>query len=294
MARVLRLACAVALVGAFTFARPQDTEAASISQDGWSLTYAATANDGLSLTSATFNGTKVFAKATLPFVDVLYESNTCCHDELGDAVRKSGPSLGTFSGGFQISSTYCFGSCTPYDASNAFSYKYAERYFFYSTGQWLARLDVYGPGIQSTHTYKAYWRVDYDITDAASDEFQSYTSGAWHTQATEGSFCDDGSNNSSGYEWRQSDLSPVRRYSIDPPALSSSVSGCDFALQFDGTELSGNPSTYLSGEAISNNDDVQWYLGVLDYVRPAGCSSGSSGGCTTGFQLGFSGYPTGY
>lgn len=294
MRRGARIGLAVVLLALVAFAQPKPTNAASISQSGWSLTYGTTASDGLSLTVATFNGVRVFTKVTLPFVDVFYSVGTCCHDELGDAVRKAGPSVGTFSGGFQISATYCFGSCTPYDASNSFTYKYAERYFFYSTGQWLARLDIFGPGIEPTHTYKAYWRVDYDITDAADDEFQAFTAGAWHTQATEGSFCDDGNHNASGYEWRQSDQSPVRRYSITPPTLSGSLASCDIALQFDATELSGNPSGYVSGEAISDNDDVQWYQGILDYVRPAGCSEGTSGGCTTAFQIGFSGYPTGY
>jgi hypothetical protein len=282
------------LLSALSVISPAPAFATTVTNSNWSVTYVGTDGDGLQLTSASFNGVLVFARSTLAFIDVVYPGHPgCCHDDLSSTERKSGPNYGTFSGGFHISATYCFGPCTPYDAIDSFSYKYVENYFFYSSGEWLARLDLYGPGLYSPATYNAYWRVDYDITDYADDQFQAFESGAWRTKSIEATFCDDGNHNSLGYEWRQSDLSPVRRYSVTPPALSSSRSGCDAAVVYNSSELDDFPSAYENGQSINTADIVQWYVGSYIYTRPAGCGSGG-GGCTTSYQIGFSADPTGY
>jgi hypothetical protein len=274
--------------------RPPSTRAATVELDNWEVSYASTDGDGLVLTSAFFNNVRVFSRVSLPFVQVNYsQTSNCCTDNFSNAVRRAGPTLVDWSGGFDITSTYCFGQCKPYDAVDDFLYKYFERYKFYASGTWRAELLIYGPGIHSFATYEVLWRVDYDISDPADDVFHEYENGAWIKRTTEATFCDDGANDANGNEWRQSDLSPLRRYSIDP--FGSGY--CNLVLRYDAGQIvsSGDdyPSIWDNNQSIDTTDIVQWYWGIRQYTRPAGCNSNGAG-CTIGYPVYFWGEDSGY
>jgi hypothetical protein len=84
---------------------------------------------------ATFNGVKVFARGQPSVREGNYaETANCCTDNFDNIVRKAGPTLVDFSGGFQINAVNRFGPCKPYDATDAFSYKYIERNYLYAAG----------------------------------------------------------------------------------------------------------------------------------------------------------------
>jgi hypothetical protein len=273
--------------------KPPTALAASVNELGWTLRYAATDGDGTRFTAAAFNGSVVFARLDLPFVFVTYsETQECCTDQLSNAVRDSGPTKTSYTNYFEIASTYGFGSC-----SGSFAYKYVERYQFYGTGQLRAMLVVYGPGIYPTARYEAFWRVDFDITEAVGDIFQQWVGGSWTTRQIEGTYCDDGSNDPSGREWRQRDPSPSRHYSVNP--YSVNLYYCDLAVRYHTGEFgatSGShpyPTSYATGESINDADVVQWWWGKRDYVRPAGCDASGSG-CVIGYQLLFDAFASGY
>jgi hypothetical protein len=144
--RLLAALFVLALYSGFSLAHPAPAAAVHVVQSGWDLTYDSPTGDGIPITYAHFNGTLVFARSTLPFVFVYYPAGDCCVDNLSGSVLKSGPTKVNVTNGFTIKATYCFGTCTPYDATDVYAYKYVESYTFLNDGEWVAKLDIYGPG----------------------------------------------------------------------------------------------------------------------------------------------------
>jgi hypothetical protein len=294
--RVLRqiraLLIGIALAGVYTLARPQTAAATThVSQDGWDLYFESTTGDGTKFTLGYFNGTKVFDWITLPSVFVTYsETPNCCVDDLGySQPLKIGPAKTNITGGFQVMATYCFGTCNPPDATDNFTYKYREEYTFLNTGEWTAKLSIFGPGLYPNATYEAFWRVDYDIVSTGADHFQRYSGGSWSSVVTEQEYADDGANAPGGYEWRQYDGSHT--YEIDP--LSATGWYQDLVVVWQSGEIGAPPGVrsypaalYDNNESVDGADLVQWYHGVRVYSRPTGCTDHGVG-CTTSVPITF-------
>ncbi len=167
---------------------------------------------------------------------------------------------------------------------------------FLASGEWTANLDLYGPGLQNSATYEAFWRVDYDIPSAGSNRFSYYSGGGWFYPSTEAEFFDDGVNASGGYEWRQE--AGGRRYSVDPLSLTHKYA--DLVVVFHAGESGGTGSKQYPAALYDNNESilagadlVQWYHSIRAYSRPSGCGSGGAG-CTVAFPNSFRAAPTGY
>ena len=245
--------------------------------------------EGIVIRSARYRGHQVFYKASLPALRVQYDGNcgpfkdplnynnaqptsrcpntrVCIYSYVSGGVR-----------GLGVESYHRIGA-----------YRLTHRWVFWEHGWILARL--YSAGLQCNfdHRHHAYWRFDFDIDDAASDqvlEYNTYTPDlgwgpGWHTKTHEISRL---KNPSSNRRWAVMDLGSQRGYFILPGAddgTADAFSTSDlWVLRYHGNEdLNGQQGSaandglaaYLNLEDVGGQDVVAWYAGHLAHEAADG------------------------
>lgn len=217
---VLWATVTIAWAWAFVFQTPSAnaTSGTHVVQSNWDAWFSLTATDGLRLHDATFNGKTVFNSGiSIPQVRVLYPDGNVLFDSLGSFYNLSGIVKSNISNGFQVTADFCYGS-------GCGDYYYVQTYNLRSDGTLDAWLEIDGPGL-SGHggkpTYRATWRIDFDIKGGSGDYFDKWD-GSWVNPTLEGGWDDDGFHSPGDNEWRNSDPSEqmlTHPYSVDAAKL---------------------------------------------------------------------------
>jgi hypothetical protein len=279
---IIRNAAVAGLVVTTCFAFDQTTESqaapslSSINEDNWSLNYAATADDGVSISSASYKGTQAFYLATMPYIPVEYDDGGLGLDELTTAFLDDFYKVDLNPSGFRIEAVYVdvsWPSCG--------SYKYVQRWDFYADGRFLPTLWIQGPGKVVDHTYHVRIRLDHDIAGASSDFLDRWEQGQWYTKNPEHPYWDDDLNDPNGYEWRLRDSSRgFTMGSTDPGANITELRYHAGQQDYEGQEeyyfTPPHPGFWDNNESISGYDLVAWYNTTRALSNgPASCATTS-------------------
>jgi hypothetical protein len=257
---------------------------------GWRLADAPD-QEGVVVRAARYRGHQMFYKASLPSLRVQYDgpcgpykdrltynnaqpttrcpnSRVCQYSYLSGGLRALG-----------VESYHRIGA-----------YRLTHRWVFWEDGVVMARLYSAGLQCNDNHRHHAYWRFDFDIDDAASDqvfEYNSYTPDlgwgpGWHAKTYEITRL---KNASSNRRWAVMDRSTQRGYLLIPGAgdgAADAFSSSDvWVLRYQATEdrngLQGDAANdglapYLNHEDVSGQDVVVWYCGHLSHDAHEGGS----------------------
>lgn len=245
----------------------------SITEDNWSLNYSVTADDGVSISSAYYKSTQLLYQATIPYIPVEYNDGGEGFDELFSGLLSAGPYRVDLTNGFRIEAVYTdviWPACT--------SYKYTQRWDFYSDGRFVPTLWIQGPGKMVDHTYHFRLRMDYDIAGSSSDNFDRWEGGTWVQKTVEHTFWDDDANDPEQYEWRLRDGSRGFRIgTYDSPASLAALRYHAGEDDYIANEYPPYPSTnWDNNESIQNSDLVTWNVTQRYWSDgPSTCNTGS-------------------
>ncbi len=252
----------------------------------WSLANSPDA-EGITVTSAYYNGHEVFYKASLPSLRVQYDHNCGPYKDplnYDTAQPINGSSrVKTYTvtsgglAGLAIEAFYRIGQ-----------YRLTQRWTFWMDGRISPRL--YSAGLQclDDHRHHAYWRFDFDIDGAGNDmafEYNTTTPNTgwgpgWHVKQYEMSRV---KNPPTARSWAVMDRSTLRGYHIIPGAndgVADAFSNRDiWFMQYRGNEDrhgqqggAGDDglATYLDpGQTIVGTDLVIWYCSHLGHRAEA-------------------------
>jgi len=248
----------------------------TIDKNGWKFNVVLTATDGLAITNASFKGSTVFKRISIPQIRVFYSANPTMNDQLGKGSGANIPykpgSLRSASDARRIDVRASFREP---DWPDAFTYRYDIRYTFMSSGQIRSRVNAYGPGLEPTQEYQVDLRIDLDVDGKGRDFFQHFYEGNWIAPRKECNCRDEGTHRN-GAEWLVYDGATGRARYLRP--RESDRRPLVFALRFKDGEgnhdlgpVYTSPGTFRNGESIQFTNVVLWYRSFARYSRPDGC-----------------------
>jgi hypothetical protein len=168
------------------------TTPGTVTREGWIVSYAATASDGLRVYDVSFNGTSVAKN-----IKVLE-----WHASYGASGYKDSLGCGG-GGGFQIfpyGDTEVLdlvdgeGAVIGFEVMQDFrmsswggwcNYRYDQRIQFYNDGRFRVVNGAYGKGCGDNSTYYPVVRIDLDVVETGQQSFATWNGLAWQTHATE-------------------------------------------------------------------------------------------------------------
>lgn len=268
----------------------------SVDQDGWTFDYETTDTDGLRLNDIRFNGTLVMTAASLvewhaDYGPWGYKDSIGCDDvqglfpiypfgdtEVADLLDDNGTQIG-----FEVIQDFRMGNW-----GVTCNYRYEQHFQFFSDGRWRIVSGAYGEGCGNNQDdeaiYRAIWRLDIAIDDAANDRLETWGGGAWQTVSDEGWFLQDNQPSTpEGYQYRIFDPTTGNGYYIEPGVGQYDDAGTGdnaylFVTQYDvaegGTDLAQLPNTTAfhddhrqgphqfvdAGSSVNGEDIVLWYV----------------------------------
>jgi hypothetical protein len=263
-----------------------------VNQNNWSFNYSVDASDGVVLTIGTYKGVQVFNRMSLPYVAIQYDDGSQGLDDLFSGLLSSGPTLIPLPSGFRIEAVYS-------DASwpGCGSYKYIQRWDFFSDGRFVPWVAIRGPGFESDHSYYSHWRMDLGIVDNGSDwiyEWRPAGGGTYSYQVVPTETTSyNGIQDPSGFQWKHYDgswggpksvfIAPFPSNSLDlTPLISHSPSEFDYAGPYP-----PQPSYWDNNEDLQSKNIVDWYDARDRWVEGAGCPTSEK---DPGPNLSVSGY----
>jgi Cu2+-containing amine oxidase len=245
--------------------------------------------EGIVISSALFQGRKVFHKASLPSLRVQYDGPCGPYkDPLNynnaqptQACPNSRVCTRTIDDhgfrGLVIESYHRIGS-----------YRLTHRWIFWQDGLIMPRLLSAGLQCNYNHRHHAYWRFDFDIEGASNDlvlEYNTYTANqgwgpGWQPLTAETART---KNPPSQRQWAVLEKSSRRGFQIIPRAgdgFPDAFSTRDFWLMRyhaeedlygrQGSASSDGLDAYLNNEGVDGQDLVAWYCGHLSHVAAHG------------------------
>ena len=266
---------------------------------------------GIELRDVYYNGHLVFKQAHAPVLNVLYQPGGCgcfrdwsnseikfrVKDAAGNVVNMAGTGnyyetnfpaetvCETGGSGGDVPSTIGFTGVAAEKTGDplvmttqmtAGWYRYVMRWKFYMDGRiqpWFGYSAVPASCISNAHTHHNYWRLDFDIDDAANDTIQKGTPGGspGRPEMQEMVGREQSSLIKPGYNWSVSDLVSKRGYRVVPgpaiPADAFAVSD-SWVLHYSAGETNdqgGGCATtlnnYLTNEPTNSQDVVLWVRG---------------------------------
>jgi hypothetical protein len=245
---------------------------------------------GLELRHVFYRGKRVFWRANMPVLNVLYDPNGC-----GPTYRDWMNSLAGFDDATSPPTTTCDtpgsdpGTFLGVDVESfadrvvlttqtqAGWYRYVQTITFHADGRIVPLLGftaVTHPCVDKPHTHHGYYRFDFDINGPSSDHIRQRKKFLWLTwwskQSSEGT-----RNRASGRRWRVVDSSGSA-YEIVPGSHDGNSpdvwAGSDvWLLRYRGNESDDGGRTsgamadaqhidpFVNGESINGTDVVLWY-----------------------------------
>lgn len=259
----------------------------TVNQNGWSLSYETTGNDGFRVYNVTYRGRPVFRDAKMVQVDVGYAGGTWgYHDSVGcSAIQPYGETqILPIEGGFRVTQDFRMGGW----GGNC-AYRYQQYFDFYNDGRFRIRVDSFGRGCSTDGVYRPGIRVDIGPGGEAGNVFKYYGNSfahtGWFAPALEGGFHQgNGPYDLGNRKWQQLGADG-QGYWLEPRnGTNLEVGPPDnaryYVLQFHaGAEgdqpnlptqtyggygctpdcFPGQPS-WMNGEPIQNQNLVLWYI----------------------------------
>lgn len=259
-----------------------------LDRDGWTLTYAVTASDGLRLNDVRFNNVSVLTSVKLVEWHADYGATGFV-----DAIGCSGGG-----GGFPI---YPYGPTQVIDITGAnqnvigfevvqdfrmnnwgqsCNYRYEQHNQFYQDGSFRIVAGSFGKGCGTNATYRPLIRIDLAVNGDDNDTFAVWDGSSYDDQAVEFWELQDGPYTAEGYAWRVMDTLINAGYTIEPGQGQFSDQGRGdnafiYVVQHHPNEGDGDlgsigaccnnneeqgPHIYLDGETIADQNIVLWYV----------------------------------
>jgi hypothetical protein len=245
-------------------------------QDGWSVCWEMTANDGINFRDATFDGRLVFSSAKIGQIEAWYPSWPGGYrDEIGFAATVppfGGTTIEDLSDGFEIGQIFTEFTRWP---NCICCYRYEQLLRFYADGRFELHFLSHGPGCDDLSIYRPFWRVDLDLDGPEDDQVWLFEGTQWTEQPVEfETFPVVEDLSPEGHKLATFDGDTHYRWSMartDPLGLDA---GLLFLLQFkpqegDGPITTGPgdtfipPRQWIDGDALSGENIVLWHVPLL-------------------------------
>ncbi len=245
-------------------------------QDGWSVCWEMTAQDGVLFRDATYNDTPIFSNIKITQIEAWYPSWPGGYrDEIGFAatVPPFGDTIvNDLDDGFEVRQLFTEFTRWP---NCICCYRYEEIIRFFADGSFEPRFISYGPGCDDLSIYRPFWRIDVDLDGPEDDRVWLWQETEWVAVETEQElfpFVDD--LGPDGFKLATGSGDLLYRWTM----LPTDPLGLDEARFFilKENELEGEqplspgpgdtfqpPRQWLNDEPVFGEDIVLWYVPLL-------------------------------
>lgn len=257
----------------------------TITQDGWTLTYAVAGSDGLAITNASYNGMEVLTRAKLVQWNVDYgtsgfRDSTGCDGNGGFLIWPYGDTaIVTLDGGFEIRQDFRMGGW-----GGGCAYRYEQRYQFYADGRFRVKQGAFGKGCNNNGIYRPLVRIDMAVDGDEGDTVSQWANDEWSPLLTEAVMPDVpgpftlNETSPEGYAWRIDDANGAGYY-IEPGRGQFGDEGRGdneyfYVVQHKPSEGDADmgaigsccsepfhgPEEFVNGESVDSTNVVLWYV----------------------------------
>jgi hypothetical protein len=252
----------------------------------WSFDWAVKDGAGLAIRQVKYNNEELLDKASMPVIRVKYNANAC--GPYADRIDwDSLVNISNCGGAKVCQETYSSGGQDWLEfgiLAEIGEYRLYQVYYLSKDGKIHAALWSKGLQCEVNHTHHPYWRLDFDIKDAANDQVFVHSDNGgnegwgpgWHKYTHEQQ---DTKNPAVNTHWFVRDNLTGHGAWILPSSLdgtADSFAPSDIAARlYHGSEnqpwkFDINDVGYNNGEDIQEKDDILWYIAHLHHMAADG------------------------
>ncbi len=264
----------------------QAQSAGSVNWEGWTLDYEVSSRfDGMSLSNVSYQGVKVLERASMPVMTVFYENNAC--GPYADRLGGSGLPVSWAGNSSVVNRTFTQNGETWREIGfqdQIGAYILYQVWYLSGSGQIDAHIFAKGLQCQTDHLHYPFWRLDFDLAGAASDQIRRHTGTAWEIYSNE---FDAAATEANNHQWQVRDT--VNGMTVDvafdtntwnvPGTVipeteyaNSQVYGRLYHSSEAGGWTDGAITSVLgnNGENINGQDNILWYRSYLPHLASEG------------------------